>query len=247
MVITSVLSFFVALRFRWSLLTAAATMLPFFLIDLAFFGANLVKIEDGGWYPVATAVAAFVIMTTWARGRLLLAQNWGAKAQPLSVLVDVVEREPFLRIPGTAVLLTPTEQVPPHFFRHLERHRVLQRQVIVLTVLIEDEPRVPASRRLQVYGVAPGILRMIARYGFMQSPDIPAALRLSEKQGLDIDLQGITYYVGRETLIPTEEVKGMALWREHLFAFLSRNAMRATLYYDLPVEDVVELGFQVEI
>jgi KUP system potassium uptake protein len=222
-------------------------MLPFLLIDMVFFAANVTKVEEGGWYPLAAAVVVFVIMTTWARGRQLLAKNWGAKAKPPESLAEYVATRRPTRISGTAVLFTPNGQVPPHFFRHLEHHRVLQRQVLLLTVDTEDKPRIPTAERLQLYGIAPGITRLVVRYGFMQEANIPVALRLCERFGLDIDLNNLTYYVGRETLIPTREVVGMQLWREYLFAFLSRNAVRATAFYRLPPDDVVELGFQVEI
>jgi len=151
------------------------------------------------------------------------------------------------RIPGAAVLFTPNGLVGPHFFRHLERHHVAQSELVLMTVVTEDEPRIAANERLQLFGVAPGFTRVVLRYGFMQSPNIPVCLRMCDKLGLKIDLDHLTYYVGRETLIPSANVGGMWLWQDRLFAFLSRNAMRATAFYRLPPDDVVELGFQVEI
>jgi KUP system potassium uptake protein len=247
MVITTILAYFVALRFHWSLYKATLTMLPFLAIDMIFFLANVSKIEDGGWYPITMAALVFLVMVTWARGRQLLALNWGGRARTPEELAAYIVREKPNRIPGTAVLLTPIDRVPPHFFRHLELHHVVQRHLLLVTVETHDVPRIATAERLQLYGIAPGITRLIVRYGFMQQPNVPVALRLCERFGLDIDLDQLTYYVGRETLIPTIEVKGMRLWREYLFAFLARNALRATAFYGLPPEDVVELGFQVEI
>jgi KUP system potassium uptake protein len=124
---------------------------------------------------------------------------------------------------------------------------VLNERIVLLTVQTLDEPYVSAAERMSAYGVSPGLYRLVIRYGFMQTPNVPVALRLCKSLGLDIDLEHITYYIGRATLIPSDKVPGMALWRDHVFAFLSRNAMRATDFYRLPPEDVVELGFHVEI
>ena len=247
MVITSVLAFFVALRFHWTVSKAAFTMVPFFVIDIVFLSANVSKIEDGGWYPIGTALLVFIIMATWARGRQLLARNWGADAKDPEELAAYIAQAKPHRIKGTGVVLTPSGQVPPHFLRHLKRHQVVQEHLLLVTVVTEGQPRIPTSVRLGLYGIAPGITRLIVRYGFMQQPNVPVALRLCERFGLDIDLERLTYYVGRETLIPTVEVEGMQLWREYLFAFLSRNALRATAFYGLPPDDVVELGFEIEI
>jgi K+ transporter len=130
---------------------------------------------------------------------------------------------------------------------HLQRHRVLQENLLLVTVIIEDVPRVSANERMEVIGEAPGVNRIRLRYGFMQQPNIPVALKLAEHLGLAFDLENLTYYVGRETLIPDQKVPGMATWRDRLFSFMSRNAMRATVFYGLPPEDVVELGFQIRI
>ena len=217
------------------------------LFDASFFLSNLAKIEEGGWYPVGTALLAFAVMFSWSSGRRVLAERWGEQARPAADLARLVEQEPLHRISGTAVFFSAQGLVSPNVFRHLQRHRVLQEQAILLTVLTEDEPRVPATERLRLIGVAPGITRVIVRYGFMQSPNIPVALRLCQTLGLKADFDDITYYVGRETLIPKQKVSMWWPWRRHLFVFLTRNAMRNTAFYHLPPEDVVELGFQVEI
>ncbi|MDR3414783.1 MAG: potassium transporter Kup [Nevskia sp.] len=247
MVITTVLAFFVARRFNWHPLLVGVLALVLISLDLSFFASNLAKIADGGWYPVTAAVLAFAIMYSWSSGRRVLAQQWGKLARPAEELAREIEKHPPYRIPGTAVFFSAQGLVSPNIFRHLQRHHVLQSQVLLLTVLTEDQPRVPASERLQVIGVAPGIFRLVVRYGFMQTPNIPVALRLCGKLGVEADLHNITYYVGRETLIPVRKVGILWPWRRHLFVFLSRNAMRNTAFYRLPPEDVVELGFEVEI
>jgi len=247
MVITTVLAYFVARRFEWHPVLVGVVAALILIFDLSFFGSNLVKIADGGWYPVAIACFAFAVMFAWASGRRVLAEKWGAQARPAMELAREIERNPPHRIPGTAVFFSAQGLVSPNIFRHLQRHHVLQREVILLTVLTADEPRVPAAERLKVIGVSPGITRVVVHYGFMQTPNIPVALRLCEKLGLKVDQDNLTYYVGRETLIPTAKVSSWWPLRRHLFVFLTRNAMRNTAFYQLPPEDVVELGFQVEI
>lgn len=248
MVITTVLAFFVARRFDWHPMLVGVLAAFLLVFDLSFFASNLVKIADGGWYPVVTAVLAFSMMFAWSSGRRILAEKWNAQARPATELAQEIERNPPYRIAGTAVFFSAQGLVSPNIFRHLHRHHVLQQEVILLTVLTADAPRVPAAERLKVIGVSPGISRVVVHYGFMQTPNIPVALRLCEKLGLAVDHDNLTYYVGRETLIPTARVAAWWPWRRHLlFVFLTRNAMRNTTFYQLPPEDVVELGFQVEI
>ncbi len=247
MVTTTVLAFFVARRFDWHPMMVGVLAAFLLVFDLSFFVSNLAKIADGGWYPVGTAVVAFVVMFAWGSGRRVLAEKWSVQARPATDLAQEIERHPPYRIPGTAVFFSAQGLVSPNIFRHLQRHHVLQREVILLTVLTADEPRVPRAERLKVIGVSPGITRVVVRYGFMQAPNVPVALRLCEKLGLEVDHDNLTYYVGRETLIPTAKVSSWWPWRRHLFVFLTRNAMRNTAFYHLPPEDVVELGFQVKI
>ncbi len=247
MVITTILSLFVARRFNWRLPIVYALTGLFISIDLGFFASNLLKIEGGGWYPLVAAAAAFIVMVTWSRGRALLAKELFKDTEPLQEFADKLVKNPPYRIPGTAVFFTYGTQAPPRLVWHLERHHVLQERLILLTVLTEDEPRVPTTERLQIVSIAPSITRITVRYGFMQAPNIPVALRLCEKLGLDLDLDHVTYYLGRETIVPTSDIPGMAMWREQLYSFLSRNAMRPTAFYQLPADDVVELGFQVRI
>ncbi|MGH8505656.1 MAG: KUP/HAK/KT family potassium transporter, partial [Stenotrophobium sp.] len=247
MVITTILAFFVARRFDWNPWLASVLMAVFLVVDLAFFGANLLKIEGGGWYPVSVALLVFVLMTTWGRGSVLLLEGWTRQGKPLSELVQTLRQDTPYPIAGTAVFFTPDDRVPPYVLRHLQRHHILQSEAVFLTVVAHDEPRVPALERLQVYGVAPGITRVIVNYGYMQTPNIPVALKLCEKLGLVLDFERITYYVGRQNVIADAAIEGMWLWRERLFAVLKRNALRATAFYRLPPDDVVELGFQVGI
>jgi KUP system potassium uptake protein len=152
-----------------------------------------------------------------------------------------------MRLPGTAVFMTSrVAGVPPMLVHHFEFNRVLHEQVVLLTVANEPVPRIPASERLEVGELGDGFFRVIVHYGFLQSPNVPVALRTCEPLGLVVDPDEVTYYLGRETLIPTKERPGMTLWREKLFAFMVRNQLRATAFYKIPPERVVEIGIQVE-
>ncbi|HEU0197870.1 MAG TPA: KUP/HAK/KT family potassium transporter [Nevskiaceae bacterium] len=245
---TTILAFFVALRAGFKLWWLVPVALVFFIADSAFFGANLFEIATGGWFPVALAALIFVVMRTWSRGRVLLRQQLGYKSESLAIFVKRIEQDPPYRIPGVAVFLTAdTEMVPSRLMQHLERHHVLQERVLLVTVSIEDVPRVPAADRMSLTGIAPGIDTIIVRYGFMQQPNLPLALKFADRLGLGLGSGPMTYYVGRETMVPDVAIPGMWLWREKLFSFLARNARSAIAYYGLPPEDVVELGFQVRI
>jgi len=250
MVITTVLAFY-AMRdiWHWPLAVAAGVAGSFLLVDVAFFAANLLKIAEGGWFPITVGIIICFLMMTWSKGQDLLRSRRGV-TENLEAFLDRIEATPPFRIPGTGVFLTgPTEHVSPILLHHLEHNQVLQEQVLLLTVITEEIPRVPTSRRLSIEKLRAGFYRVYVHYGFMQSPNIPVALRLCADFGLIVDLEAenTVYYVGRAHLIPTDKVPGMMLWREKLFAFMSRNALHATAFYQIPPERVVELGVQVEI
>ncbi|WP_292999932.1 potassium transporter Kup [Nevskia sp.] len=247
MVVTTILTFFVARRYDWPRRIVYPLAALFLVIDLGFFSANLFKIADGGWVPLMMAALIFTLMTTWSRGRKLFHLRIATAEDTTDELARRVREDPPHKIPGTGVYMTGDDHAPAYLLRHLERNRVLHERIVLLTVQTVDEPRVPAVERLRGYGIAPGIYRLVIRYGFMQTPNVPVALRFSEQLGLDIDIDNVTYFLGRATLIPSDDLPGMPLWRDHLFAFLAHNATRATDFYGLPPEDVVELGFHVEI
>ncbi|HET8701858.1 MAG TPA: KUP/HAK/KT family potassium transporter, partial [Nitrococcus sp.] len=169
--------------------------------------------------------------------------------EPLPKLLDYLDEEDLVRVEGTAVFLTSPlhdESPPPILLHHLRCNRALHEHVMLLTVYTEDVPRVPAAQRLEVEGLECGFWRVRVRYGFMQSPNVPVALRACERYGLDVDLDATTFYVGQLTLIPAEK-PAMMLWREKLFAFMTRNSARPPQFYKIPPEQVVELGIQVEL
>jgi KUP system potassium uptake protein len=249
MVITTYLTFYVMRkRWKWGAWLAIPIAGVLLLIDLAFFGANSLKIAEGGWFPIVAGGLVFLLMSTWARGRTLLSAQLVKNKGGIEDFLEDLKAEPPVRVPGTAVFLTATApQIPPILPHHLEHNKVLHSQVILLTVITEEVPRVGAHERLTIEDLGQGFHRIYVHYGFMQTPHIPVALRLAEELGLEIDLDRTTYFLGRESIIPTDEVPGMWLWREKLFAFLSRNTMGATTFYKLPPDRVIELGIQVQI
>lgn len=249
MVLTSILLFFV-MRDCWrtSLPVAIAVPAFFAVIDLTFCGANLIKVEQGGWLPLAIAFILFVMMTSWRRGRQLMFSQLSDEGEPLDDFIARIERQGLHRIAGTAVFLSALRMDTPYLLRRLaDRTGVLQKNVLIVTVLTEEVPRVPAARRLTVAKLAPGFFRIFVHYGFMQTPHVPVALRLAEEAGQPIDIDTAVFFLGRVKLVPTEKDFGMSVWMKRLFALMSHNAQTAADFYDLPPEQVIELGVQVEI
>jgi KUP system potassium uptake protein len=249
MTITTILLFFVMVEnWRWPAALAAVVCAPFLVVDLAFAGANAFKIPHGGWFPLIVGLLGYALMSTWKRGRTVLGQRLAADIEPLETFIERLRTTALVRVPGTAIFLTGQHGgTPPMLSRHLERNRVLHERVVLLHVSIEDLPRIPASERIALEQLDQGFVCIEVRYGFMQSPNLPAALGLCERLGLRLDLEEATYYLGRETLIIGGKDSGMSLWRERLFAFMSRNAARATAFFHIPPQSVVEIGIQVEM
>lgn len=249
MVVTTLLAFFVMReRWRWHPATALGVTFLFLLVDLSFFGANMLKIGEGGWFPLAAGGGVFIALSTWRRGREILAARLQENVESLDRFLAGIAVNPPLRVSGTAVFMTGgLSGTPPMLPHHLAHNQVLHEQVVLLTVVTEEVPRVPAAERVEVALLPHGFARVIVHYGYMQSPHVPVALRQCEPFGLRVDMERTTFYLGRETLIPTREIKGMTLWREKLFAFMSRNSLQATAFFNIPPERVVELGQHVEI
>jgi KUP system potassium uptake protein len=248
MVITVLLMYVIMTeRWRWPKPAALAVMILFLTIDLAFFGANALKILQGGWVTLAVALALFTLMTTWKTGRRLLAERLTARAIPLEEFLATVAAVQPVRVPGTAVFMTaqPTG-TPPALAHNLRYNKVLHEHVAVLTVTTAQSPHVADDERVSVEPLGYDLFNVRVQYGFMDDPDVPAALLQARDQGLALDPNDLTYFLGRETIIVTDR-KGMAMWREKLFVLMARNAIRATAFFRLPPERVVELGVQVEM
>jgi len=248
MMIDSVLIFFVMLRiWHWPLPLALALALPLGAIDLAFLASNALKIPDGGWFPLLVGAAVFTLLTTWKRGRALLMERLNEDSMPLGVFIESISASPPTRVPGTAVFLTSTGDRVPHALLHnLKHNKVLHEQVVFLTVHTRDIPRVPAAERITIRDLGCSFWGLDASYGFTEEPDVPELLDMCEVHGLNFDTMDTSFFVSRETLIPAV-APGMALWREGLFVAMSKMAVKATDFFNVPTNRVVELGTQVEL
>jgi KUP system potassium uptake protein len=249
MVITTLLLYFVARhQWGWSAPVAIGLTALFLVVDLAFFGANIVKVTHGGWLPLLLGAAIYVLMTTWKAGRRMLAERMARESKPLTDFLKNVQIAGLARVPGTAVFMSGTSQLTPAAFRHnLEHNKVLHERVLFVTVQTRDIPHVAAADRLSVDRLGEGLHAIRIFYGFMDEPDVPGALAGLSTLGFDaIDPGTTTYFLGRETIIAGGG-HGMARWRRRLFALISRNATAATTYFAIPPGRVVELGEQVEM
>lgn len=249
MIITTILFYYVAFKkWKWSNAVAGSLMGLFLLIEIPFFLANLIKFLHGGWFPVVVALFIYTLMSTWKMGRKMLAENLSSRSMPMDLFLRDTSISGIERVPGTAVFMTGNlEGVPTVLLHHLKHNKVLHKQVVLLSVLTEEIPKVDASERLRFKALGAGFFRIAARYGFMETPNIPELLESCKGQeGLDIRMAVTTFYLGKETLIASGK-KGMPRWRMKLFAFMSRNALDATAFFGIPPGRVVELGMQVEL
>ncbi len=249
MTITSVMFAVVARKkWNWPLPVVVPVVGVFLAVDLSFFGANIVKVPHGGWFPIVAAAAVFAVMTTWKQGRRTLTQLLLSNALPFDRFMENIRKDPPVRVPGTAVFMNGNVAGTPAALLHNVRHNhVLHERNILLTATTKQVPRVDPAERVQVERLGDGFWRIVVSYGFTEEPDVPTVLESLNEPGLELDLAAITYFLGRETLIATKHVDHMAPWREKLFVTMQRNATNATSYFRLPSNQVIELGSQVEI
>ena len=232
---------------RWSFTRAALVAGVFLALDVPFLAANMLKIQNGGWVPLAIAVALYFLMTTWKRGREILSKRMLEKTVPLKLLLADLAAEPPIRVPGTAVFMYGSaDGTPPALIHNLAHNKVLHEKIVFLTVITEDVPHLAPAERVTVRRIGKGFHSVVARYGFTEDPDIIEVLAACKQQQLDIPIEGTTFFLGRETVIASER-PGMALWRESVFAFMTRNALRATAFFKIPPNQVFEVGSQVEL
>jgi len=232
---------------RWSFARAALVVGLFLAMDIPFLAANALKIQHGGWVPLAIAIILYLLMTTWKRGREILSKRMLEKTVPLKLLLADLAAEPPIRVPGTAVFMYGSaDGTPPALIHNLAHNKVLHEKVVFLTVVTEDVPHVPPAQRVTVKRIGKGFHSVVARYGFTEDPDIREVLAACKKEQLDIPIEGTTFFLGRETVIASER-PGMSVWRESVFAFMTRNALRATAFFKIPPNQVFEVGAQVEL
>jgi KUP system potassium uptake protein len=249
MVVTSVLFYVVAReQWRWSLPVALIVGGIFLAVDVAFWGANLLKIPHGGWFPLVIGAIVFTLLTTWKQGRQILAKRMRARTLPIDEFVQNILAHPPTRVPGTAVYMYSSPAgAPPALLHNLKHNRVLHSRVVFLSVTTDEVPYVEEQHRHEVRQLHENMYVVTLHYGFMENANVPEALSAIDEQGLRLNRMEISYFLGRETLLASRRGKGMALWREKLFAAMSNNARSAASFFRLPPNQVVELGAQVEL
>jgi KUP system potassium uptake protein len=247
MVITALLLHVVMVqRWRWPKPLAFLVTGTFLTVDLSFFAANALKILHGGWLPLVIGGVIFTLMTTWKKGRQILGERLTARSVPIEDFLARVREYPPVRVPGTAVFMTAQSGgTPPALTHNLRYNKVLHEKVVILTVQTQSVPHIDEDQRVTMRTIGEGLFDVTVRYGFMEDPDVPAALARAEQLGLHAGAD-VLFFLGRETIIVTSR-EGMAPWREKLFVLMARNAVRATAFFRLPAERVVELGVQVEM
>ncbi|MDQ3698138.1 MAG: potassium transporter Kup [Gemmatimonadota bacterium] len=264
MVITTVLFYVIArMRFRWGAWKARLFLGFFLMLELALLSANLIKIPHGGWFPLVLGAIIYLMMTTWKRGRDVLHAILARASLPLDLFLTDIEQTKPPRVPGTAVFMTSDAAgAPVVLLHHLKHNKVLHEQVVLLSVIFVEVPEVPHAERVELTPLGQGFYRVVAQYGFMETPDVPEVLAWCAQKGLNVPLPQTSFFLGRERLIPLKyrkTAKGdqpafqpsypgapMSMWRRKLFALMSRNARSATEYFDIPPNRVVELGAQIE-
>lgn len=246
--VTSVLFFFASQKlWNWPVWKSALVVLVPFGFEIIFCASNLLKFTHGGWLPILIALFIFTLMATWKRGRQLLWMRMKDSTLPAATFIEDLQRRERLRVPGTAVYLAGNSDGTPIALLHnLKHNKVLHKRIVFLTILMEEDPHVAAEDRIEVEKLEAGFWRVRGRYGFMEEPSVPEVLKLAASHGLEFRESETTYFVSRESIIPSRR-SGMALWRERLFSVMARNAQSATAFFRLPPDRVVELGMQVEI
>jgi KUP system potassium uptake protein len=248
MLITTVmLGFLVFQVWKWNRILAAATIGIFLLVDGTYFASNITKIPDGGWFPLLVAAISFTVLTTWAKGRQILRERLAQTALPLPIFIKSVTKSVH-RVRGTSVFLSASaDTVPAALLHNLKHNQVLHERVIILNVKVEEVPHVSPDKRLEIHEAAQGFFRVILHYGFMEEVDIPRDLAAIKTCGEPFNMMSTSFFLGRQKLIPSKKVPGMALWREKLFAWMLKSSESAMEFFRLPTNRVVELGSQLQI
>ncbi len=249
MMVTSILFFAVArYRWGWSLWKAGPLLALFLVLDVAFFAANIVKIEDGGWFPLAIAAVILMVMLTWHRGRAILYETVKSSTMPIGMFMDDVERQKPHRVDGTAVFMASNpDGAPPVLLHHYKHNHVLHDQVLLLSIATSHRPEISREERITRFrNLGRGFIQITASYGFMQIPNVQEVLVLAKKLGVETQRDATSYFLGRETLMPSKQSK-FSRWRRALFVYLSKNARPATAFFRVPTNRVIELGIQIEL
>ncbi len=248
MVVTAMMAFVVIWKtWKWPLWAASALIVPFFLIDTTFLTANMLKVFHGGWVPLLFGGFVIVVMLTWRRGAKILAAKTRKLETPIRELIESLEKKPRARVPGTAVFLTATPDSAPTALLHsLKHYKVLHANNVILTIITESVPRIPAEDRVEIEPLGDSFLRVVLHYGFMEAPNVPKALAIARKLGWTFDIMSTSFFLSRRSVRPDPR-SGMPAWQDRLFIFLAQNADDASSYFQLPTDRVVEIGTQVTV
>jgi len=250
MVIECLLAMVVAkLIWKWKTWMVALVIGSMLVVDAFFLASNAMKFTEGGWFPVLMGTAIFAMLMTWKRGRALMFRRLTEQGIPLKPFLEGLDSHPPVKVQGTAIFMSSTLDTVPHALLHnLKHNKILHEQTVFLTIVTHDVPRVPPEDRVQLERLVNGFYQLEAWYGFTEQPDIDEILAACRvRYGMHFDVMDTSFFLSRETVIPASEIKGMALWRDHLFAWMSRNATRATDFFNIPPNRVVELGTHIEI
>jgi KUP system potassium uptake protein len=248
MLITTLLMYRVARSvWGWHQTAALAAVAAFTVLDAVFVASNVAKIQHGGWFPIVLGICLLIFMTTWHRGREIVGQHIDAQFPPFQQFIEQAIVSCPVRVPGWAVFMTARlDVIPPAFLQNVKHNKALHEHLVFLTVVTERVPHVPCEKQIDVRPIKESVYRMFLRYGFMDRPDVPRALKECSAQGLQLPWDEITYFLSRLTFIATPK-PGMALWREHLFVFLARNSQRSSSYFQIKPERAIEIGLVIEI
>ncbi|MFY9259772.1 MAG: potassium transporter Kup [Gallionella sp.] len=245
MIDTLLIAFVIVLAWRWSKWLSVLTIGTFFIVDLAYFSANALKIPQGGWFPLGIALISFTVLTTWKKGRKLLFAEISRQTVPMSLVISGVDD--VMRVNGTAIFLTSAREGAPSAMLHnLKHNQVLHERNVLLTVSVEERPYVPDEERITIKDLTKNFYRLSIRYGFMEVPDIPLALAACAAKGLAFDMMTTSFFISRAMIVSSPH-PGMVKWREKLFLILSKNAMNAADFFKIPVNRVIEMGTRIEI
>ena len=234
-------------RWKWSLAAIIGLGVPFLLIDLAFFSSNILKVPHGGWFPLLVGVFVYTLMTTWRKGRKILSQRLAVQSMSAEDFLQQLAGNHIPRVPGTAVFMSRhPEGVPTTLLHNIKHNKIVHKTVVLLTVETEERSYLSQEERYEWVDLGHGVYRLALHFGFMEDPNIPAALEKIGTDPVSFNPMTTSYFLGRETLIPTKQ-PGMAIWREHMFSWMTRNASSASAFFSLPPNQVIELGAQVEL
>ncbi|QJB67917.1 potassium transporter Kup [Parasphingorhabdus halotolerans] len=243
---TCLIAIVMVVLWKWKLWYAVPLLAIFFIVDGAYFAANLTKVPSGGWFPLAVGAVAFVILTTWAKGRQIMRKNMAEAAMPIEIFTKSAANSA-TRVPGTAIFMASSSVgVPSALLHNIKHNKVIHERVVILTVNIQDVPTVEPEDRVGVKDLGQGFYRLVLNFGFMQETDVPKALKTVKECGMEFDMMTTSFFLSRQTLLPSKKPE-MMVWREKLFAWMLRNAATAMEFFKLPTNRVVELGSQMEI